>query len=799
MKFSNVLLVIVLFGASALSGQTTLKIVDQKTMSPLFSALVQDADGKGLGVSDLFGFVELDRSKEGDKVLVSYLGYETQQVILNGSQQQVELQALMQGIDEVLVSATRVGKKGVFATENFSAAKLAENNLGQDLPLLLNQATSVVTSSDAGNGVGYTGIRVRGSDPTRINVTINGIPVNDAESQGVFWVDLPDLASSTNSVQIQRGVGTSTNGAGAFGATINLQTDVLRDHAYVEASAAAGSFNTQKYTFKAGTGLINDIFTTDVRLSKISSDGYIDRAFSDLSSLYVSSAAYLKKDVIKFIALSGKEKTYQAWNGVYEGDLEQRRTYNYTGEYTDLEGNTAYYDDETDNYWQHNNQLHWGHRTSDVLDFNMALHYTRGYGYYEQYRQDDDLDRYGLDPVTIGGESINSSDLIRRRWLDNHFGGLVFSANYLAGENTKLTFGGGANQYIGDHYGQVIWSRFASNGSKDHEYYRDDAVKTDINLYAKLQQGITDQLSGFLDLQYRGVDYTFEGFNSQLNNVDQQVNYHFFNPKAGLFYQINSRSDAFVSISFANKEPNRNDFTENSANTRPLPEKLRDIEAGWSWNSALAAFKITAYHMSYKDQLILTGKINDVGEYARTNVDNSYRMGVELEAGFQIMPGLTASGNLTLSQNKIQAFSEFIDAYDADFNYLGQQETLHENTDISFSPPVIGGLVATYKPSRFFGLEWQTKYVGAQYLDNTMNASRRLSPFHTANIRLFGDAGLGKINNVSWNILVNNVFNAMYSNNGYTYGYAVDGVREDFNYVYPQAGINFLAGISLGF
>ena len=786
------------FANIALS-QIEIKVQDAGSLEPLFSALIHGLEGKATATTNNFGTAYLSQLNIGDEVEISYLGYETMLFKISSEKNIVLLQQVKQGIDEVLVTATRVGKKGVFATENFTAERIRENNLGQDLPILLNQAASVVTSTDAGNGVGYTGIRVRGSDPTRINVTINGIPVNDAESQGVFWVNFPDLASSTNSIQIQRGLGTSTNGPGAFGATINLQTDVLQSSPYAQASAAVGSFNTQKYSFKAGTGLIDDIWTADLRWSKIQSDGYIDRASSDLSSFYLSTGAYMKKDVVKFIAFTGKEKTYQAWNGVYEGDLQDNRTYNYTGAYTDAEGNEVFHHDESDNYWQDNFQLHWAHIANSNLEYNFALHYTKGRGYFEQYREDEDMENYGLAPISIGNETISTTDLIRRRWLDNDFGGAVFSLNYSPVSRTKLTLGGGANRYFGDHFGRVIWAQYASNSSIEHEYYFDNAIKTDVSVYAKMQHDFTEKLSGFVDLQYRNIFYLFTGFNSRLESVDQEAKFNFFNPKGGVFYQINDASSAFLSVSHGNKEPNRNDFTESSENTRALPEKLTDYEAGWSWTGQKSALKLTSYLMNYKDQLILSGKINDVGEYSRTNVDKSYRMGIEVEATAQLTKKLTVNGNLTLSKNKIASFTEYIDDYDGDYNYLGQQDINHEDTDISFSPSLIAGAVATYKLSNYFSAELQSKYVGKQFLDNTMNDSRKLDGFHVANLRIFGKLPVKRMQPVQWNVLVNNVFNHLYSNNGYTYGYAVGGVREDYNYVFPQAGINFLAGLQFGF
>ena len=789
-------------GGNLLHARQLIKVVDAVSGDPLPYALIALSDGFQQYVTDDQGNADMGAPRNSTvNFEISYLGYETYQgeLLPETGTMLVTLQYQKQGLEEVLVTTTRVGNKGVFASQNVSGKELAKQNLGQDLPVLLNQATSVVTSTDAGNGVGYTGIRVRGSDPTRINITINGIPVNDAESQGVYWVNMPDLASSLNSIQIQRGVGTSTNGAGAFGASINLQTDKLRDEAYFILDNSFGSFDTRRHTFSAGTGLINEKWAADVRWSNLYSAGYIDRASTNLGSLYVSMGAYLNKDIVKFIAFGGKEKTYQAWNGVFQDSLKTNRTYNFTGEYVDANGNVQYYKDEADNYWQDNYQLHWIHSENARLNYNLALHYTRGKGYYEQYRQQDDLEDYGLEPLTIGGVEIAQSDLIRRRWLDNHFGGIVGAVNYDLTPRVKTTIGGGVNKYFGDHYGRVIWSQFASNGAIDHEYYQDNAEKMDGNIYAKADIALNAKLNAFIDLQFRRVNYEFLGFNAQLQNVTQKAKFNFFNPKAGLFYQWNPASTSFISVSVANKEPNRNDFTESSINSRPRHEQMIDFEAGYHRRWPKAEARITAYHMSYKDQLILTGSINDVGEYSRINVPKSNRTGLELEGALRPIEKLNFSGNLTLSSNKIAAFTEYLDAYDADFNYLDQQPINHTETDIAFSPNVIAGFTAEYQLSNYFTIAYQSKYVSKQYLDNTMSDLRKIDGFHVGSVRLSGQIPVKALKNVGWNVLVNNVFNAEYSNNGYSYGYIYDNNRADFNYYFPQAGINFLMGLQLAF
>jgi iron complex outermembrane recepter protein len=621
-----------------------LSVVDGISLEGLPSVLIYEQVQNKTWVTDLNGNVEIPLTNLSSiqKLEFSFLGYQNQvynlpnPIPLN-SEVVIKMSSIRSQLQEVVISSTRVRKDGVFAKQDISKEEISQLNLGQDLPILINQATSVVTSTDAGNGIGYTGIRVRGTDPTRINVTINGIPVNDAESQSVYWVNMPDLASTTESIQIQRGVGTSSNGQGAFGATINLQTSILDPKPSVQLHSSVGSFNTFRNTIQLGTGLIDEKWAFDARFSKISSDGYIDRATTDLQSQYLSGGYYGKNDIIKFVYFGGKEKTYQAWNGVAEENLTTNRTYNYTGEFTDASGNRQFYDNETDNYWQDNFQLHWSKYINAKFNVNTSLHYTRGKGYFEQYRENDRFSSYNLENIILtDGNSISRSDLVRRRWLDNHFGGFVFSGNYLYNAQIDFTVGGGYNIYDGDHFGQVIWARFISNGNTNHEYYRDNARKNDSNLYGKINYNLNDQWSTFLDLQVRHLDYRFVGFNEELRNDDQQVNYLFFNPKAGVSYKPNAHSQFFGSYSVGSREPNRRDFTRSSPDTRPKPEYLYDLELGWRAQQNSLNYAVTLYNMNYKDQLILTGQINDVGDYTRVNVDKSVRRGIEMEVAYQV-------------------------------------------------------------------------------------------------------------------------------------------------------------------
>lgn len=687
----------------------------------------------------------------------------------------------------VEVQAIRAGDKAPFTKTNLGKQEIEKNNLGLDIPFLLNQTPSVVVNSDAGNGVGYTGIRIRGTDATRVNVTLNGIPYNDAESQGTFFVDLPDFASSVNSIQVQRGVGTSSNGTGAFGGTISLSTNELTATPYAELNNSYGSFHTWKHTVKAGTGLLHDHFTLDARLSQVSSDGYIDRAKSNLQSFYLSGAYINGGSTLRFNIFSGKEKTYQAWNGVPESLLKTDRTYNSSG--TDKPGEP--YDNETDNYRQTHYQLFFNTAINSNWSFNTAAFLTRGLGYYENYKGGESFSAYGLPDPVIGGTAIDETDLIRQKWLDNYFYGQIFSAQYKKNKNA-LTIGGGWAVYDGAHHGNIIWAQYGID--KDHEYYKVDALKSDINLYAKWQYDLAKYWSLFTDLQYRHVQHKMNGF---ANNPTLFINrkFDFVNPKAGITYSKNGWQ-AYGSYALANKEPNRDDF-EASLTSQPQKETLHDFEAGLEKKTARFHAAATLYYMLYKDQLVLTGRINDVGAYTRINVPHSYRAGIELQGGYVLTPWLNATANLSLSRNKIKSFTEFLDEYDAAFEWTGQQAIAHTQTDIAFSPAVIGGATINILPVKNIEIGLLSKYVGQQYLDNTQNENRKLNAYYTQDTRVI----ITLRNKVfkEWKIIgqVNNVFDRKYEPNGYTYSYVYDGSVTADNYYFPMAGTNFMIAVNV--
>jgi iron complex outermembrane receptor protein len=719
-------------------------------------------------------------------VRVSFLGFESIErtitidthLSLNFQLQPVSLLA-----DEVLVKATRASENSATTYRNMNKAELEKNNLGQDLPFLLNQTPSVVASSDAGNGIGYTGIRIRGSDPTRLNVTINGIPYNDAESQGTFWVNMPDFVSSVDNIQIQRGVGTSTNGAGAFGGSLNIQTTTRRDTAYAELNNTFGSYKTLKNTVNVGTGLINNKFSFDGRLSRIKSDGYIDRGSSDLKSYFLSGAYYGKNNLLRVNVFSGSEKTYQSWNGVPENLLNSNRRYN-----------SFTYDDQTDNYTQNHYQLLYSHSFSPNFSANAGLHYTQGEGYYEEFKEEQELSNYGIDPLTIGGNSITESDLVRRRWLDNDFYGFTYSLNYTPDSRFNLTVGGAYNEYDGDHFGEVIRGQYVPVDLNMKRYYQGVGFKTDFNTYVKADYRI-GRLNLFADMQYRRISYRINGTDKNRAVLDQDDLLNFFNPKLGLSYEINTQSNVYTSLAIANKEPNRDDYVNSTPASRPKSENLIDIEAGYRVRQANFNAGLNAYAMLYRDQLVLTGKVNDVGEYIRQNVEDSYRYGLEFDSRVRFSPAISWGMTASLSRNKIRNFTEFIDDYDNG----GQIANDYKNVNLAYSPQFVGSSELSFKPFRKAEIALLSKYVSEQYLDNTSNANRKLDAFFVNDIRLGYNTSFRGMKNIGLTLLWNNVFSELYEANGYTFSYLYGGVFTTENYYFTQAPSNFLLSVSLKF
>ena len=672
-------------------------------------------------------------------------------------------------LDEVLVSAIRVNSKTPVSFSNLSKKEIQNRNLGQDIPILMNYMPSVVTTSDAGNGVGYTGIRVRGSDATRVNVTINGIPYNDSESHGTFWVNMPDFASSLQSVQLQRGVGTSTNGSGAFGASLNMLTDSYSEKASGEISNSFGSFNTRKHTVKFSTGLLNDHFEIAGRVSTLNSDGYIDRASSDLKSYFLQGTYVGTTTLIKALAFGGNEKTYQSWNGIDGETLLTNRTFNSAGIFTDEAGQTRFYDNETDNYQQDHYQLHWNEKLAANWNTNLAFHYTKGKGYYENYKEDGDFSSYGLTPIAINGTSINMTDLIRQKWLDNDFYGTTFSANY---QSNKLDFifGGSYNKYEGNHFGKVIWARYTGPSELGDRYYEDRATKTDGTAFAKANYQVNDQWSLFGDLQIRNVNYKA---NSNETGIVNDT-FSFFNPKAGLNYTVNSKNNVYFSYARANREPNRTDYEGGNVK----PEKLNDFELGWRYLSDKVQLNTNFYYMAYQDQLILTGTLDDVGNPIRSNSEKSYRLGVEMDAAIVLSSTFSLRPNLTLSRNK-----------NIDLAVSGQN---YGTKDISYSPSVIAGNNFIYKPTEGLQIIWLQKYVGQQYMNNIESPEAKLADYFINDLNVTYEIKPKSVfKSIVFKGLVNNIFDKKYISNGYMW--------DIYPYYYPQAGTNLLAGITLLF
>ncbi|MBD3864193.1 TonB-dependent receptor [Olleya marilimosa] len=718
-------------------------------------------------------------------------------------------------LDEVLLSATRAKDKTPVAFSNITKEELESINLGQDLPVLLDQLPSVVTTSDAGAGVGYTGIRVRGSDATRVNVTINGIPYNDQESQGTFWVNMPDFVSSVEDIQLQRGVGTSTNGSGAFGASLNLKTLNPSTDGYATTTNAVGSFGTRKHNISIGSGIKNN-FYAEARLSNIQSDGYIDRARADLNSYYTEAGFVNEKTSIKAIVFGGKEETYQSWYGtpeaVVNNDLEGIQVFIDRNYPSDAEAenllnsgrtyNFYTYDNEIDSYQQTHYQLHASHQFNAMFSANISGNFTRGKGYYEQYKDDEELGDYFPNNANASDEG----DVIRRRWLDNNFTAIVYSLNYQK-DNLNLYLGGGYNSYKGDHFGEVIWDSFEAPIPVRSNYYFSYGDKQDFNTYLKAEYNINSNLFALLDLQYRTVDYESVGTSSDLLDINVKKTYNFFNPKMGLTYRINNYSNVYGSYAVGNREPNRDDLTKNPIT--PVSEQLHDFEFGYKLQNSNFYLNANLYYMDYKDQLVLTGDLDDVGDPIRQNVADSYRAGIEIQTGYKLSDQFRIDANATFSQNKIKAFDYIVydTQYDPNTYDTVSYEavvTTYEDTDISFSPNVIFGSTLTYSPIKNANIALLSKYVGQQYLDNTSSDSKSMDGYFVNNLNLSYRIKPTWIKEVAFNVLVNNVFNNKYVSNGYTYSYFYRPENSNDapiteNFYYPQATTNFLAGVTLKF
>lgn len=789
--------------------------VSENTKQTLLPGATIFLKGTGKGAtSDARGRYQISNIKSGKYTLiVSYIGFETLQKQIEISRDDtvdLSLDPSAFLADEVIVMATRATEKSGTTYKNLSKSEITTNNFGQDLPFIISNTPGVVATSDAGAGVGYTGIRIRGSDATRVNVTVNGIPMNDSESQGTFWVNMPDFASSVENIQIQRGVGTSTNGASAFGGSLNIQTSAPELAPYAEINSTYGTFNTLKNTVKLGTGLIDNKFSFDGRLSRIASDGFVDRGASLLKSYFLSGAYHGKTDLLRINVFSGTETTYQSWNGVPESrlrgdvrgmnDFIARNGLNETDAANLLNAdsrkyNSFLYKDQNDNYQQDHYQMLYAKQLGDRFSFNGALHYTYGRGFYEEFKNDQEFSSYGLPDPVINGAPVEKTDLVRRRWLSNDFYGVTYAFNYKAASNLNFTLGGAYNEYRGEHYGQISWSQVSSTLNNSGHYYDGDGNKNDFNIFGKIAYNPVERLSLFADIQYRSIKYDITGKDNDLLPLNIHDKLNFFNPKIGATYFVDPKSNIYASLSLANKEGNRDDYVNANAGTLPQPERLYDIEAGYRIKHSDFSAGVNAYAMFYKDQLVVTGKLSDVGASIRQNVPKSSRIGVEFDGSYTLSRFFLINANAAFSRNKIKNFSEYIFNYDTNAEELNN----YNKPDISFSPDavVFGELV--YKPFTGFAVALQSKYVSKQYMDNTQNENRKLNGYWVNNARLGYDFGFKGVKNMNIGLLANNILNKKYESNGYTYGYVSEGSRTDENFYFPQAGTNFLLSLNVKF
>ena len=752
-------------------------------------------NGKNSTFTDNFGYYDFNSLEQVNyEVTVQYIGFEsvtktislTENMVLDFYLAENELLQL----EKVFVSTTRADEKSPIAFTEISEKDIEKNNHGQDIPYILMTTPSMVISSDGGTGIGYTQMRIRGTDATRINVTLNGVPMNNPESHGVWWVDIPDFASSLGNIQIQRGVGTSTNGAGAFGASINLKSNKINVVPFFEISNSFGSFNTFKHTVKFGTGSINNHFVLDGRFSKISSDGFVDRAWTNLKSFHISGVYYDKKTLIRATIFSGLEDTYQSWYGIPKDSLETNRTYN-----------PYSYENEIDHYLQTYYQLHFVRKITKRIHFETSSFLTTGKGYYEQYKDNEDFEEYGLSPFTTENDTITSTDLIRRKWLDNKFYGINYNIVYKK-DKLHITIGGGWNKYDGQHFGNIIWLQYAGSNSIREEWYRNLGVKTDFNNYMKISYDLIEKFNLFVDLQYRIIDYSIAGSNDDLSIIDENHKYNFFNPKLGVLFHPNNYNSMYFSYSVANREPSRTDFIDAPEDKTPKKETLNDSEFGYKLAKSNYSFNANFYYMNYNNQLIMTGEINDVGNAVVTNVKKSYRRGVELVFGAKILNSINWNANLSLSQNKIENFTEYVDNWsywdDPDNSEIQIKNELGQ-TNLAFSPSIVGSNIVSVDFLKYFNIDFTTKYVGRQYIDNTSSIERSLDPYLLNNLTLTASFDTQIIKNINFSLRLNNVFAEQYETYAWVYSYYYAGERGVLDGYFPQAGRNFMMKLALKF
>ena len=783
------------FAQFNLNGQ----VVDKENQEVLIGTHISIKELKLVTVSDENGHFRFENIQKGSYTLeATYVGFKVYETIVDiNNDSKIKIAMTMDSMmeDEIIVSASRVGQKTPLTYSEINSNELKKSNQGTDLPYLLQNTPSLIVTSDAGAGVGYTGMRVRGSDLTRINVTLNGVPINDAESNLVYFVDLPDIASSVDNIQIQRGVGNSSNGAAAFGASINIKTDEQTTDPFARLSSSVGSFNTLKNTLNFSTGRNRNGFNFNGRLSKINSNGYIDRAYSDLFSYQLSASWSNENNFIKFMIMNGKEQTYQAWNGCPQDSLATNPTFNPAGMMFDKDGNfIGYYENEIDKYNQTYYQLHYAHSFNANLILTASAFLTTGKGYYENYKNDKKLSSYGLAPIIIGDTIIKRLNLVQQKWLDNKFYGLNVNLNHKI-NRFDINYGGSWNKYDGDHYGIINWTEYAV--PLNYRWYENTGNKEYYNIYVSGNYELNSHLNFFAEIQYRHINYDLNGIHDDLNDITQKHIFNFWNPKGGVFYTINENNSAYFSAAYSNREPNRDIYTDADEIQREnvTHEKLIDYELGYSYKNRKIALNTNLFYMDYKDQLVVTGEINNVGNSIMMNVDKSYRFGWEGSLAYQANRHFALDFNFALSQNKIVDFIDYVELYDEEWNYLGQSKSNLGTTDISFSPNVICGLNLKVTPFRYFDIVFQEKYVGRQYIDNTSTLSRSLDPYFTSNVNINYEWKQNLFKTLNFNLAINNIFNSKYCSNAWVYKAIVGGEEYIENGYFPQAGINFMFGV----
>ncbi|HBI81201.1 MAG TPA: TonB-dependent receptor [Bacteroidales bacterium] len=760
--------------------------------------------------SGVNGYYQLSHVREGSYTLIaSYLGFETIKVDLKVDKD-MELNLVLkpssQYLEAVVVSSTRASNRMPIAQTTLNREQLEQANTGGDTPYLLDMLPSVVVSSESGIGIGNTAFRIRGTDPTRINVTINGVPLNDAESQGVYWVDLPDFTASVDNVQVQRGVGTSTNGAAAFGATVNFQTSITPPEPFASIDLLGGSYNTWKTSARVGTGLTKNGFSMEGRFSQLHSDGYIERAKSDHRSMFVTAAWHGERSQLRANIIYGEEHTGITWEGTPDYMMNTNRRYNPAGEYVDDQGVTRYYDDQKDNYWQTHYHLIATHSFASNLTANVTLHLTDGRGYYEEYKPDRKLSKYGLPAFTIGDTTIGSTDFIQQKWMDNIFYGGIASVMYRSG-NFDITLGGGWNRYDGDHFGKILWSKVNVGLPNKYEWYNNNGLKTDWNTFAKVTWQITDPVTVFADVQYRGIAYELNGIDSDLFPILQNHDWNFINPKTGATFRISSGHELYFSFAVAHREPARSDLKDaqkGSTDFTPKPERLNDWELGYRLRLQNISVDLNYYYMHYKDQLVLTGELTDVGYARMANVPNSYRTGVELSLSALPFKWLKFEGNTTLSKNIIKNYTNYANLTDNPTDWNDLQSPVAEymgNTTISFSPSVITNARLTVTPMPNMAISLVSKYVSRQYIDNTENEERSLDPYWVNNLVAEYRLNLKMNKRMFIQISVNNLFNNKYSANAWVYRTLFQSGDPEYVSMgyYPQAERHCLVRLGVEF